>query len=495
MAGTPIPFPVTALPGRAHIYGRGNQSSQGDLLNVYANQVGDEIVWRRTPGLTRVTPRSIDPSSRIPRGLHVAGSYLIAAWSGGVEAIAPGGAITPISGVVTGVDPVTMATNMRDVSQTAIVTQAGAYLLNVATMTVVEYPDTEVSPGVFVDNLGVVNSVDYYAGYFIFTRANGDIVASDLQNAEIPDLSYDKASYASDGLLRAVSNGETILLCGNRTIEVWQDVGRSPFPLQRATVLDVGIAGSNAIAGGANVWERGILFVASDFTVRQLQGYNPVVVSTPPVEHDIYHARQEAGALMAQVYTFMGQAIWSLSHPMGWTWEFNLASGQWHRRQSLGMHQWRGAFACNFHDAWLVQDLLHGGVCEVDPHSFTEDDEKITWMIESGALRDFPVSVRIPSIDFDFITAIGGNQLAEYDPSVQISWSHDGGETWSNPLIRGLGTEGKYGQRVTVRNIGRSTHQGTRLRLVTTDPTEITFRGATAVQLFPSRQKHVGVQP
>jgi hypothetical protein len=496
MAGTPIPFPVTAVPSRLHT--EPQTDGRGDLLNLLAVKRGEEVVWTQVPGLERWTPVSADPSSRIPRGMRQVGNYLVTAWTDEVTAISPNGVETVLTGaVLAGDGPVTIAANLRTNPEIAIVTELGAFLADLNTMTLAAYPLTDVSAAQdgseMVDNLGAVNSVDYYAGYLVFSRANGDIVASDLQSAIIPDLSEDKAQYAGDALLRILNNGDTVLACGTGTIEVWQDVGKSPFPLQRATVIPVGIAGKWSIAGGPGVWERGVLFVASDFTVRLLNGYQPEVVSNSAVEADLSGYRATPDAIRASVYIAEGQAIFSISTPT-WTWEFNLSTGSWHRRESFGLQRWRGGFSQPFMSRWYVQDELAGGVLRIDPAVRSEAGARLRWMIESGAIKDFPVAVRIPVIDFDFRVGIGrlDRPDEEADPAVAFSWSHDGGASWSNPLVRSLGQQGRYGTKVSLRNIGRSTIHGTRLRVEGTDPVEIVFRGAVAPTLKPSRARPVG---
>jgi hypothetical protein len=494
MAGTPIPWPVSARPHDS--YG-GTGESQGDLLNVYAMKSGEVVQWRRVPGLKRFTGTTGDPSSRIPRGTLEVDNYIVTAWAGGLEAVTATAAVIPMNGAVAGTTPVTMARNMRTIPQIAIVADGGAYLGNLDTMTVSPYPLTDVSPAKdgsqLVNNLGFVNSVDYYAGYFIFSRPDGTIVASDLQNAEIPDLSYDKAEQAADGLLRIVNNGETVLAMGHKTIEVWQDVGKSPFPLARATVIPVGLLGQFAVAGGPQVWERGLLFVASDFTVRQLEGYSPQIVSTDSVSRDLYLARFTPERLRAQVYVFNSHAIFSLSHD-NWTWEYNLTTGSWHRRQSLGHSRWRALFANSFANRWLVQDELHDGLLEIDAAVYHEDGTRLLAQLTSGALKDYPVSVRIPAIFFDFEVGLGRSEAPGregYDPVAMLSWSHDGGATWSNPLARSLGRQGQRSALMTLRNIGRSSHRGTMLRWEITDPVDITFRQAVAPVLHASRPRQV----
>lgn len=478
MAGTPIPFPFTAAPAPRP------GDSQGDLVNVFAMKKGDAVEWRRVAGLRRLTARKAAP--RVPRGQRAVGSYMVTAWTDAVEAVDPAGEIVPIVGELVGSLPVTIAANLRQIPEIAIVTDNDAYLASLDTMTVAPYPDP-------LGNLGSVNSVDYYSGYFIFTRGDGTIVASDLQNSEIPDLSFDTVSSAG-GLLRAVNYGETVLLMGHGTIEVWADAATSPFPLRRQTVIPVGLMGQWAVAGGPLVWERGLLFVASDYTVRRMNGYSPEIVSNASVSADIYAARDIPSSLHAQVYAFDEQAIFSLSG-LDWTWELNLTTGAWHRRASRGAEWWRGRSAAKYRDRWYVQDAWNDGLLEIATGHHDEDGERLIATAVSAALKDFPVSVRIPQVNLDFTVGVGvpDRPEAEYDPAVMVSWSHDGGASWSNPLARSLGKPGEFKRLVTLRNLGRSTHHGMMLRWQISDPVHITFRGAVAPTISPSRARQVAL--
>lgn len=494
MAGTQIPWPVTA---RLHNNAQLTGEHQGDLLNVYAFKSGDVIQWKRAPGLKRFTSSRNEASRRIPRGTLMVDNYILAGWDDGLEAVTANGTVIPLTGTVAGTDPLIMARNLRNIPEIAIVTESGSYLANLDTMTVVPYPLTDVSEAQdgseMVDVLGAVNSVDYYNGYFIFTRPNGDIVASDLQSANIPELSDDKAQAAADGALRVLNNGETVLIFGTSTIEVWADVGKSPFPLARSTVIPVGLLGPYAVAGGPAVWERGVLFVASDFTVRQMDGYTPQIVSNEAVSRDIMDARFEADQIMAQVYVFNSHAIFSLTHP-DWCWEYNLTTGSWHRRRSLTDTTWRAGFACNFAQRWLAQDWKKDGLLEIDPDTYHEDGDRLLAMLTSAPLKDFPISVRVPTLYFDFEVGMGRVDAAGVegaDPGVMLSWSHDGGATWSNPLARSLGRQGQRSRLIDLRNTGRSSHRGIMLRWAITDPVDVTFRQTVASVVQASRPRQV----
>jgi hypothetical protein len=472
MSPVVIPWPTTALPGRRP--GEG----QGDLVNAYAVQIGQLIEVRRTPGLSfglQITP-SID---RVPRGMLATPFRLLHVWDGKVWSAGLDGADVPIAGSLPGTDRVTMAQNMRyPIPQVVIVDDLGAYEVDLNTNTVIPYSDT---------TLGAVESVEYYAGYFIFTRTNGDIVASDLQSTVIPDLSWAKAEYASDAVLRTKSTGAALLVMGTRSVEIWVDVGSSPFPLQRSSAIDVGLFGKFAVAGGASEWEGGVLFVGSDYTVRQMQGQVAKIVSNDDVAHDIFQWRATPDLVFAQVYNFEQQSVFSIM-TTDWTWEFNIATGQWHRRDSYGIPYWRATAATNFAGRWYAQDWLEGKLFEVTPGVYAEDNQRMRFRVDSGPIKIFPGSIRIPSIDIDMSVALGKTGVPspfETNPSCMISWSHDGGAHWARPLARSFGRVGRFAQKVTVNNLGRSTSQGCRIRLEVTDPVPVVIIGGLSVRTKP----------
>ena len=484
MASNQIPWPMQAMPGRRP--GEG----QGDLCNGYALKIGDIIQIRRTPGLVRYHTLA-DTVARVPRGMHATPSRLFHVWDDEILCLNTSGVAIPITGMTTlpGMQRVTMAHNNRDEgAELAIVTDGDAYLLNLTTNALAAYPDP-------MDMLNNVGSVEYFAGYFIFTRADGYLVASDLENSEIIDLSMAKASASADTLLRTKSMQAMLLAFGSMSTEVWIDVATAPFPLQRQTVIDVGLLGRWCVAGGTNEWERGVFFVANDYTVRQMQGLVPRIVSTDDVAQDIYGCRSMPDDIVAQVYSFEQQAVFSITCPsMGWTWEYNTSTEQWHRRESYDQLYWRGTSATHFNNRWYVQDFNEAKIFEVKQGVYHEDGDRMRFLCESAPMKTFPASVRIPSIEIDCSVAIGKLNVPspyETDPAIMVSWSHDGGATWSNPLQRSLGRLGRYGTLVTVRNLGRSTHHGTRIRVEATDPVPVVIQGGIARNVSPSRPRQV----
>lgn len=483
-----IPWPVTAQPGQN--FGEG----QGDLINSLALRNGEALRIVRTPGLLREYAYS--GSSLVARGMHAIPSRRIDVWGGKVETTYPNGTVQPIANALPGNDLVTIASNLREdpLPQVVIVADTGAYVVDLGANEVNPYPDADLGP---------VIGVEYYAGYFFFPKANGDVIASDLQSLDIDPLSKARAEYAADGLLRAKSTGATLLLFGNRTTEVWADVGASPFPAVRQTAIDVGLIGKWAVAGGANEWEDGVLWAATDCTVRKLDGLKPTIVSNEDVAADLTRAKSFPDEIVAKVYGFGQQAIFSITCArFGWTWEYNVRSGAWHRRDSYGSGFWRPQNTLNWRGKWLAQDMRETGlIFDIVDGYFTEDGlipadaQRMRSRIESGPLKQFPANIRIPSIDIDCIVGLGRVGVPspfETDPAVMISWSHDGGANWGNPVARSLGKVGQYAAKVGARNLGRSTHLGTRIRLDIVDPVPFVLTSAVSTRTRASRPRQAG---
>ena len=82
-----------------------------------------------------------------------------------------------------------------------------------------------------------------------------------------------------DGLFRGIVYGPSFLAMGANTIEVWQDAATIPFPLSRVTVIPCGLYGPWAVAGAQDGWTEALIFVASDCSVRRIDGYTPTRIS------------------------------------------------------------------------------------------------------------------------------------------------------------------------------------------------------------------------
>lgn len=445
-----VAYPKSSTPGLPG-------EDQGRLVNCFVEQNGDAFMWKRAAGLDRFSN-----VGEGVRGLFERSPFLYVAVGEGIKRVSPDGAVTTLGGVLPGAKRVTFARNNRSPSELVLVSEYGAYWIDSTVVRV--YPDP---------NLPLVNSVTFLGGYFLFTTESGVIWASDLNTTTVNPLSFATAEANPDGLLRGVVSGQQFFACGQKTIEVWQNAGTQPFPLSLVHVIPTGLYGPWAIAGFEDGWDQPLIFVASDGTVRQMNGYSPVVISTPAVERSIASVN-DRNTVEAAVYTFKGAAFWSVSGP-GFTWDYNLRTGGWHERESVGLTRWRAGTISRFGDNWIAADTQGSYLQRLGDYAH-EDDQALVWGADSVPAKSFPTRARVASAAFDF--QLGTGNVSGSDPQVMISWCLDGAN-YGNPVQRSLGLQGRYVGPVRVNNLGLATHHGVRLRWRISDEIETSFAGAT----------------
>lgn len=378
-------------------------------------------------------------------------------------------------GTLSGTDKLFFARNNNSVPDVVVVGQLGPFVID--SMGVSAYPDQDV---------GAPNACAFLAGYIFFTYGDGKCKTTGINTTDINPLDVATAEQHPDGLLRPVPFRGYMLLCGTRSIEVWSNSGNPEgFPFSWSHTVPAGLIAQHALAGGTDEFAEILLWVADDNTVRRLDGYEPTVVSPPWLNRRIERVTDKT-TLEACVYTSAGYKFWQLSCD-DWTVVFNNSMGKWFERTSYLQSRSRITQAFTVGDAfpnvskWLCGDMLSGKVQEITADALTEDGEPLVWMIESLEVKDFPNRIQVARADFDIAAGVGiatGLDPIQTDPTVAISWSDDGGVTWSRPLLRKLGRQQIATRRVTVLNTGLSGPQGRRWRLEISDPVDVMFFGA-----------------
>jgi hypothetical protein len=157
----------------------------------------------------------------------------------------------------------------------------------------------------------------------------------------------------------------------------------------------------------------------------------------------------------------------------------------WHQRVSAGRSNWRGLFATYAFGRWLVAERDTGVLFAVDGTALTEAGLPLVFEVESDAVKSFPARGRCRRADFDFAVGFGretGLDPVETAPTVMIAWSDDGGASWSVPLARPLGREGRFRTVVSVLNAGLATAHGRKWRLTVSDPVECALLGGVMAE-------------
>lgn len=456
-----IPFPLSSSPGERAA------ETQGRLINVYAIKEGEQVIYKQAPGLTQWA----DSETTGFRGALQVGSSLYVVRDEEVVRYSSTGVETALTGTLSGTGPVTIHQNNKAGSPDIVAVDRSGGAFSITSSAVSAFADSD---------LPSVQSGAYLDGYFLFTTGSGQIWATGLNGVTVDALSFAGAEAKPDGLTRGFVSGQLFYGCGPDSTEIWSNAGTSPFPLARAQVVPIGIRGPWAVAGDQTGWDSGPIMVAGDGTVRQWNGYQTRVISTPSVVRDILGV-SDTTDLRASVYVAGDIAIWVLRSST-WTWAYNVTTGQWHQVRSLAMDSWRAVGSVNAFGVWLTGDATTGIIWRIDSAAEREGSSDIPRLIESLPISGFPARYPVYRADFDMVVGQGSNlgiNPIQTAPTMRVSWSDDGGNTWSTPVVRSIGGQGDYARLVSIAGVGRSTHTGRRWRIEKSDPVYWSLLGAT----------------
>lgn len=447
-----IPFPVQTAPGAKQ------QESGGRIVNGYVEELGPaapgKTVLRRGPGLV-----NFGTSSRTGfRGATVVNGVLYVAFNGKLEKWSSTGGTSTNVGNLNGTKRGFFAANNNTTPDKVFVDPDGNIAVFTPSSVTNAYPDADLpSP----------NSVDTLDGYLVFTIGDGRAFATDLNSTAVNALSFGKAESKPDGLVRVVSWGGRLLFFGTQTTEVWTDAGTIPFPFARSAVIPRGLAGPYCVSGYEDGFSRGPIFVGDDSCVYKLDGYTPTKVSTPDID-GLIEAVSDKTTLEATSFISRGHAFWQLSCP-AWTWRLDVTTSQWAQADSYLVTRSRVSGAINVYSKWLTGDTAGGNFQQITSTALDETGDPLRLRVESGPVMNFPGGQVVGRADFYFATGVGdaeGHDPDATDPDVGISWSDDGGLTWSNPVLRKLGRQAVSRQLISlVSCTGRTSWQGRRWRL------------------------------
>ena len=461
-----IPFASQSAPGAKQ------QEAGGRIVNGYVEALGTQgpakFTTRRMPGLVAwgTTPRAGF------RGALLSQGNLYTAWATKLELhTTAGGASTPV-GTLNGTKRGFFAANNNATPDKFFTDPDG----NIATFTA-----GAVTNGYPDPNLPSPNSLDFLDGYVVFTIADGRFFATGLNSTSVNALSFGRAQAKPGGLTLVRMWGGRLLVCGPIDIEVWTDQATIPFPFARNAVIPRGLLGPYCMSGTEDGFAKGPIFVADDNRVYKLEGYAPVAVSTPDID-TLIEGVVDKTTIETTSFMSHGHSFFQIACP-AWSWVLDVNTSQWFECDSYLVTRSRRSGAVNAFGKWLTGDVQSGNILQITDSAQDEVGSPLRLRIESGPVQDFPGGMAVGRADFYFATGVGiatGIDPTQTDPSVEISWSDDGGVNWSNPVLRKLGRQKQPQQLISlVACTGRSSWIGRRWRLDISDPVYASFMYAT----------------
>lgn len=439
-----IPFNGGSLASRSRFANYQNR------INLYPEidraDARSRVVMYGTPGLEKLATLQIGQNVRGMCYAHDGNLYAVCGTS--AYKIVPSTGVVTNLGTVPGSDPVDMDTNLIQViivggfvATWYIITLSSGVL---STVTGAGYPSPD--------------TVSFLDGYFILNnKGTGQFYITALNNgASIDILDFATAGSNPDSVLNAFVDHRELWLFGSMSVEIWYNSASSgagfPFERRLDAIIEVGCAAKYSVAKLDNT----VYWLSNQFTIVRASGYSPEIISTPALSNEIssYAVKEDA---FAYSYYERGHAFYVITFPSEEkTWVFDASTGEWHQRMSHGTT--RHISTCLAFDGSTnyVGSIMDGSIYKMSESYGSEDGLDIQREMTTPYIHEREVRLKMKMLRLVMQTGIGDNSSNpnNSDPCVYMSYSDDGGNTWSMERSAPIGKQGEFSQEIEFRNLG-----------------------------------------
>lgn len=450
--------------------GRSSNVAPETCINLFyeKNVNGESLVG--TPGSTVFTSGTSTQESEVRGGIAYNNlAYFVIGDT--LYEIDSGGSATSRGTLNTSAGRVSMAHNGVRTSgnqQIMIVDGPNGYYYDNSTSTLNQITDSD-----FVS----AKTVAFIDGYFLFNEDSGSgrfWITNQYDASTIDTSDFATAEGWPDKVLSVLADNREIFLFGEESIEVWYNSGDLDNVFQRyqGGFKQHGVVApfSPARFDNSVIWlsrnDRGDAQV-----VRLGDGYMPNIVSTPEVDYQFstYSSVEDA---FGYVYQDEGHEFYVLTFPSAnKTWVYDAATKEWHQRAHniSSVFPSRERYNCHVFafGKHLMGDYLNGNIYELDNTIGTFNGANVERERTTVIVSDEEKRRRIASIQLDMEQGIGDGAVAD-DDIFWLSYSKNGGHSFTNETARSAGDGGEWNKRVIWRRIGQARRWIFRIRTWTT---------------------------
>lgn len=295
--------------------------------------------------------------------------------------------------------------------------------------------------------------VAFLDGFMVIGPGNGTVWVNQTPYvaASWNALDFASAEAAPDDIVVGIVDHRELFLFGRETVEVWYNSGDTDFPLKRTASGFMEI-GCNSKYGPAKI-NNSIYFPANDGTIRRVDGYTPVRVSTTAVEQAIEKYVDKQG--VGKTWIENGHSMYGITYTEA-TWVLDISTNLWHKRKSYGYNNWRAQFLLRAANKTFVGDTHSNRLGTLDPETFMEWDQPMVASATSPAISQNNEPIQHAVLELVFEQGVGNYTAQGANPKVMLQWSDDGGRTFSSEIWRELGRAGDFTRPATFNRLGQS---------------------------------------
>ena len=325
----------------------------------------------------------------------------------------------------------------------------------------IQEPDTAHG---YDPNTQVYTSISHIAGVFVATAQVAG--AAYVKYGNVLDPNSWGYAFQLDTSLEALtavtSNMRELWVFAPNYVEILAPSGGAGnyfFSHLTGAYINKGCVFKNSIA----VDETSFLFMGSDDAIYASRSYNLAQISTPAIV-DMIKSWGTPTDIIGQVYFQGGHRYYVLKFKgIGKTLIYDLTTQSWTERESGVGQEWEGEYFVKIpNGTQFVTSVTQPKLYEMDLDYYTDDGVQI-------------------SREFVFPTIYGENKrrMLFYDVTIDVdvglgpndkillSWSDDGGYTWSKIRQANLGSRGEYARKIQFRRLGSSIYRTFRVQLRT----------------------------
>lgn len=442
----------------AHAVSRSSNYSDAQLINLYGEveetKQGREIgALYNMPGLTQLASAGFGPINGMLQ-LGTGLLYIISASE--LFSITKGGVATDL-GALHGTPPFSMIQNGSAGSQLAIfgANNKGDLYTTGGGIAAISMPfaTTGQIVATYQDGFGLINNpttTEFFA-------------SNSLDLSTWSALSFGSATGDADNVVALAQTIRLLYVFKQLETEVWVNVGSSPFPFQRldGTYIEYGCVAPSSIAKVGDVLCWLSQTSQGQGVVMKVLGTQAMRISTSSMENEIQDYSTISDAI-GYGYQFNGHEFYVLSFPIAnVTWVYDKTTSDllrtpfWFKWLTFNgtsyVRHLSNCFAM-YGGMALVGSHLDGKIYKLDPTNLADGTFTRQWTRSWRALPKITQDpTRFSKLTIDMEPGATGTTGS---PTVSLSWSDDGGHTFSSPITASVGALNNTTQRVYFTRLG-----------------------------------------
>ena len=320
----------------------------------------------------------------------------------------------------------------------------------------------------FADNPGGVTSVCTKDSRFIYTTDTEFFIGSPASvnyGRNFDALDYEDADHNTDPIVRDMTVQNELYIFGTESIEIYQAVPGASFPYSRipGATMEKGLVSRFGIVQ----FDNSFMFLGSTNTeqpaIWRAASNGATKLSTAAIDNAIQsYTVEELEAVSAWTYSEGGSFFAGFNFPdRAFVYDATASAIQgrpvWHERNSAGgayrVEQVINAFGKN-----IIIDNQSYILGTMNRNILDEYGNNMTRTFSGAFLLDQGDSFRVSEVELKVTAGIGIPDTVNARPSVQMSLSKDGANTYKASATKYMGAAGEWLKRTIWRRLGRVPH-------------------------------------